>query len=62
MARNLAPTKVTGGEGFEFADKVTAIFMCHLLLKRPLLDPRFGTITKISLEVRVDRLLVACSP
>ena len=56
MARNLAPTKVTGGKGFEFADMVTAIFMCHLLLKRPLLDPHFGTITKISLEVRVDGL------
>ena len=57
MPRNVAPTKVTGGGGFNFEDKVTAFFMCHLLLNRPPLDPSFGIITKISFQVRVDHFL-----
>ncbi|MCK5614518.1 hypothetical protein KAR91_72305 [Candidatus Pacearchaeota archaeon] len=58
MVRKVAPTKVTGGGGFEFEDKVTAFFMCHLLLSRPPLDSAFGTITKISLQVRADGWLL----
>jgi hypothetical protein len=57
MARKVAPTKVTGGGGFEFEDKVTAYFICHLLLNRPPLDSSFGIITKISFQVRADRWL-----
>jgi len=57
MARNVAPTKSTGGGGFEFDDKVIAFFMCYILLNRPPLHRSFGVIAKISLQVRVDGCL-----
>ena len=54
MAREVAPTKVTGGGGFEFEDKVAAFFMCHLLCGCPPLDPNFGLIKRIDFQVRAD--------
>lgn len=54
MDKSIAPTKLTGGGGFEFEDKVAAYFLSLLLSKRPPLDPLFGTITQIRFQVRVD--------
>ncbi len=52
MASEVSPTKVTGGGGFEFEDKVAAFFMCHLLSARVPLDPRLGTIQRIDFQTR----------
>ncbi len=58
MAKEVSPTKVTGGGGFEFEDKVAAFFMCCLLSERPPLDPSFGVIKRISFQVRADGWLL----
>lgn len=58
MARAVAPTKVTGGGGFEFEDKVAAFFMCHLLTGSVPLDPIFGIIKRIDFQKRVDGWLL----
>ena len=58
MAHEVAPTKVTGGGGFEFEDKVAAFFMCYLLCGRPPLDPNFGLIKRIDFQVRADGWLL----
>ena len=58
MAKEVSPTKVTGGGGFEFEDKVAAYFMGYLLSDRPPLDPSFGVIRKISFQLRVDGWLL----
>jgi hypothetical protein len=58
MHRKIAPTKITGGGGFAFEDKVTAFFMCYLLSGRHPLDANLGNIEKISLQVRVDGWLL----
>src|SRR5574341_1293124 len=52
MVSEISPTKITGGGGFEFEDKVAAFFMCHLLSARVPLDPRFGTIQRIDFQTR----------
>lgn len=54
MSKKVAPTKVTGGKGFEFEDKVAAFFMCCLLNDRPPLNSSLGTIRKIDFQVRAD--------
>ena len=58
MTRKVAPTKVTGGGGFEFEDKVAAFFMCYLLSARPPLDPSFGLVKGIYFQVRADGWLL----
>ncbi len=58
MTNKVAPTKLTGGGGFEFEDKVTAFFMCYLLSGRPPLEPRFGIIQKMAFQVRADGWLL----
>lgn len=54
MIKKVAPTKVTGGGGFEFEDKVTAFFLCYLLDARPPLDPSLGIIKRLDFQVRAD--------
>ncbi|MDO8140514.1 MAG: hypothetical protein Q6358_03365 [Candidatus Brocadiales bacterium] len=58
MARVVAPTKVTGGGGFEFEDKVAAFYMCYLLAERVPLDPSFGIIKRIDFQTRADGWLL----
>lgn len=58
MARVVAPTKVTGGGGFEFEDKVAAFYMCYLLAERVPLDPSFGIIKRIHFQTRADGWLL----
>lgn len=58
MDKSIAPTKLTGGGGFEFEDKVAAYFLSLLLSKRPPLDPSFGIITKLRLQVQADNWLL----
>ena len=58
MAKKVAPTKLTGGGGFEFEDKVAAFFMCYLLSGRPPLEPGFGIIQKMAFQVRADGWLL----
>jgi len=54
IVKKITPTKVTGGGGFEFEDKVAAFFMCCLLSDTPPLDPSYGTIKKIDFQVKID--------
>jgi len=54
MAKNIAPTKVTGGGGFGFEDKVAAYFLSYLLSGQPPLDPTLGIISRIDFQTRVD--------
>jgi hypothetical protein len=58
MARGVAPTKATGGAGFNFEDKVAAFFIAHLLCGRPPLDPNFGLIKRIDFQVRASGWLL----
>lgn len=58
MAREVKPTKVTGGGGFEFEDKVTAFLMSYLLAQRTPLDPCFGIIRRIDFQTRADGWLL----
>ena len=58
MSRKVVPTKVTGGGGFEFEDKVAAFFMAHLLCGRSPLDPNFGLIKRIDFQVRANGWLL----
>lgn len=58
MAREVKPTKVTGGGGFVFEDKVAAFFMCYLLSQRLPLNPCFGTIKRIDFQARADGWLL----
>jgi hypothetical protein len=52
MASEKASVKVTGGGGFEFADRVAALFFAQMLAGRVPLGPGYGTITEVHFEVR----------
>jgi hypothetical protein len=58
MARKVAPTKVTGGGGFAFEDKVATYFLFCLLTSRSPLDPSLGTISRIDFQTRADGWLL----
>src|SRR5271156_4350215 len=52
MPRESAPTKVTGGGGFTFADKVAAWFLAQMLRRAFPLEPELGPIAEVHFEAR----------
>ena len=50
--RKSAPTKVTGGGGYTFADKVAAGFLAQMLKSKFPLGSEFGVITELHFETR----------
>lgn len=52
MASAKAPVKLTGGGGFEFADRVAAFYFAQMLGGRLPLGPEHGTIAEVHFEVR----------
>ena len=67
MLRDSAPTKVTGGGGYTFADKVGASFLAQMLRRAFPVEPEFGPISELHFEARdtgqiLDdlRLLLKC--
>jgi energy-coupling factor transporter ATP-binding protein EcfA2 len=58
MAEKISHTKVTGGGGFVFEDKVAAFFISCLLSRQSPLDPSLGTISSIDFQVRADGWLL----
>ncbi len=58
MAGKISHTKVTGGGGFVFEDKVAAFFISCLLSRQSPLDPSLGTISRIDFQVRADGWLL----
>src|ERR1039457_4539371 len=52
MASAKAPVKLTGGGGFEFADRVAAFSFAQMLGGRLPLGPEHGTIAEVHFEVR----------
>ena len=52
MARAKAPTKVTGGGGYTFADKVAAAFLAQMLKRAFPVEPEFGPIAELRFEAR----------
>src|SRR5262245_22727691 len=55
MAKRVAPSKLTGGGGFVFEDKVAAYFLSCLLSGQPPLGPSIGILARIDFQVRGDR-------
>jgi hypothetical protein len=54
MVKKVAPSKLTGGGGFVFEDKVAAYFLSCLLSGQPPFDPNLGILTRIDFQTRVD--------
>jgi hypothetical protein len=52
MSKQPAPSKLTGGGGFVFEDKVSAYFLSHMLTGQPPFSPTLGLIKKIEFQVR----------
>lgn len=52
MVKQIAPSKITGGGGFNFEDKVVAYFITCLLSGKPPMDPDLGIITRIDFQTR----------
>jgi len=50
--RESAPTKVTGGGGYTFADKVAAGFLVQMLKRKFPLEADLGVITELHFETR----------
>ncbi len=58
MAKNIAPTKVTAGSGFNFEDKVIAFYATFLLNGNYPFSPEEGQVERIDMQVRVDGWLL----
>ena len=52
MAKKLAPTKLTGGGGFDFEDRVTARFLLDMLAGLPSFGVEHGQIVQVDRQVR----------
>lgn len=54
MTKEVAPPKLTSGDGFSFEDKVVAYYLACLLSGTGPFEPADGTIHRLQFQVRVD--------
>lgn len=54
MPKKIAPTKVTGGGGNTFENKVATFFVAKMIAGLPPLAPEDGILTRVDFQTRVD--------